>query len=206
MQLRELTRQTTAGGLASIAFSGTYLGMSMVWWVSLLIGASVYAGSLLLIERKPEEEEIFVAGTLTQNNVDEAVRQCKFSAHELRKVSRMTQVDDETSESLKRMSHLIDEIAKNYEQDPRDLNHSRSFVNNHLPKMMTLVKSFASLSERTVSEQSQSRLAKIGESLRGYESHIEVIQNACLDNDFKKLEWETSVLGDVMKIDRPRGS
>jgi len=205
IKLPELWRQMTAGCLASIAFSATYLGMSLVWWIALIIGISVYISSLLLIDRKPETQEIYIVGNLTQNNIDEAVRQCKFSAHELRKVSRLTQVDDKTSDALERMSHLIDEIATNYAQDPRDLDHSLSFVNNHLPKMMDLVKNFASLSERTVSQKSQSRLAKIAESLREYEPHIEVIQNACLENDFKKLEWETSVLGDVMKIDRPRG-
>lgn len=204
LKLKELWRQLLAGLLASGGFMAAYLGANLIWWAALLIGVAVYIAALLLIERAPEDEEVFVHANLTQADVNAAVEQCKQAAQALRKASRTNRIDADTATALERMAQLVDEIAVNYGQDPRDLKHSRSFVNNHLPKMMDAVNNYVSLSERTVSEQSQTRLLHVGAKLQGYVPHLQIIHDACLENDFEKLELETSVLGDVMKLDRPR--
>lgn len=66
--------------------------------------------------------------------------------------------------------------------------------------MMAVVGDYVRLSERTVTVESQQRLQQVGELIRGYVPHVQNMYDACLENDFEKLELETSVLGEVMRI------
>jgi 5-bromo-4-chloroindolyl phosphate hydrolysis protein len=203
LKLKELWRQILAGLLAAGAFSGVYLGLSLVWWAALLVGVAVYAAGLLLIERVPEDTEVYVYANLTQADINAAVQQCTQAAAQLRTASKANRIDANTAVALEKMAQLVESIGSNYQQDARDLKYSRNFTHYYLPKILELVKDYVSLSERTVTESSQARLQQVGNVIRGYLPNVQTIYNACLENDFEKLELETSVLGDVMKLAVP---
>ncbi len=203
LKLKELWRQMVAGIFAALAFTAVYLSLNLVWWAALLAGFAVYIASLLLIERKPEDSEVYVYDNLTQADINAAAQQCLQAAKELRSASKANRIDANTAIALERMAQLVDEIGANYQQDPRDLKHSRNFTNHYLPKILELVKDYVALSERTISEPSQERLKHVGGVIRGYLPNLQTIHDACLENDFEKLELETSVLGDVMKLAIP---
>ncbi|MEZ5452922.1 MAG: 5-bromo-4-chloroindolyl phosphate hydrolysis family protein [Thiothrix sp.] len=203
LKLKELWRQILAGVLAAGAFSAVYLGFSLVWWAALLAGFAVYAASLLLVERAPEDNEVYVYANLTQEDINAAVRQCLQAAKELRAASKANRIDADTAVALERMAQLVEDIGNNYREDARDLKHSRNFTNYYLPKILELVKDYVALSNRTVTDSAQQRLQQVGGVIRGYLPNVQTIHNACLENDFEKLELETSVLGDVMKLAIP---
>lgn len=203
LKLKELWRQMLAGVLAALVFSAVYLGFSLVWWAALLAGFAVYVATLLLIDRAPEDNEVYVYANLTQEDINAAVRQCVLAAKELRAASKANRIDANTAVSLERMAQLVEDIGRNYQQDARDLKHSRNFTNHYLPKILELVKDYVALSDRTITEPSQERLKHVGSVIRGYLPNVQTIHDACLENDFEKLELETSVLGDVMKLAIP---
>ncbi|MBU0654904.1 MAG: 5-bromo-4-chloroindolyl phosphate hydrolysis family protein [Gammaproteobacteria bacterium] len=203
LKLKEIWRQIVAGMLAALAFTAVYLGLSLVWWAALLIGLAIYAASLLLIERAPEDHEVYVYANLTQQDINAAVRYCMQAARDLRAASKANRIDANTAIALERMAQLVEEIGRNYQQDARDLKHSRNFTNHYLPKILELVKDYTALSDRTITESSQERLKQVGGVIRGYLPNVQTIHDACLENDFEKLELETSVLGDVMKLAIP---
>lgn len=202
-RVKELWRQVIAGVVAAGVFSAVYLGLNLVWWLALLVGVAVYVASLLLIERAPEDHEVYVYANLTQEDVNAAVARCMRAAKELRAASQVQRLDANTAVALERIAQLVEEIGKNYQQDPRDLKHSRSFIKHYLPKIEELVKGYVDLSARAITEESRARLTQVGSTIRGYLPHIQTIHNACLENDFEKLELETAVLGDVMKLANP---
>jgi hypothetical protein len=203
LKLKELWRQIAAGSLAALTFSVVYLGLGLVWWAALLAGLAVYAASLLLIERAPEDHEVYVYQNVTQAALNQAVQDCFDAARILRNASKASRIDATTAVALERMAQMIEAIGNNYQQDARDFKHSRSFITHYLPKIQELVSDYVALSERTVSAHSQARLGQVGNTIRGYLPHIETIHEACLDNDFDKLELETAVLGDVMRLANP---
>jgi 5-bromo-4-chloroindolyl phosphate hydrolysis protein len=203
LKLKELWRQIVAGILAALVFTLAYLGLNLVWWAALLIGLAIYVAALLLIERAPEDSEVYVYANLTQADINAAVKHCQQAAEELRAASKANRIDANTAIALESMAQLVEEIGRNYRQDARDLKHSRNFTNHYLPKIQELVKDYVGLSERTVSEHSQERLMQVGSTIRGYLPHLQTIHEACLENDFEKLELETSVLGDVMRLANP---
>lgn len=205
LKLKELPRQIVAGLLAAGAFTLAYLGVPLVWWAALLVGVAVYVAALLLIERAPEAYEVTVFANLTQADVQAAVQYCRQAAAELRAASKAKRMDAETAVALEKMAQLLDAIADSYRQDPRDLKHSRSFVQHHLPKIRTAVQDYVALGGLALTEQAQQRLVQVGATIRGYVPHIQSIYDACLENDFAKLELETSVLGDVMRLENQRG-
>lgn len=205
LKLKELARQVVAGLLAAAAFTAVYLGVPLVWWAALLVGLAVYVASLLLIERAPESHEVYVFANLTQADVQAAAAHCQQAAQELRTASQARRIDAETAVALEKMAQLIEAIGRNYLQDARDLKHSRSFAQHYLPKIQALVNDYVALSELTVSSSNaQTRLLQVGETIRGYLPHVQSIYDACLENDFEKLELETAVLGDVMRLANPK--
>lgn len=203
LKLKELWRQVVAGVFAALVFSVVYLGLGLVWWAALLAGFAVYAASLLLIERAPEDSEVYVFANITQSDINTAARQCQDAAEQLRKASKAKRLDADTATALGRMAQLVDDIGANYRVDARDLKYSRNFTNHYLPKILELVTDYVALSERATSGPSQERLHQVGGAIRGYLPNLQTIHDACLENDFEKLELETAVLGDVMKLAVP---
>lgn len=200
MRLKELPRQIVAGLIASLSFVITYLGLTLIWWLALGMGIAVYAAALLLIEREPEDNEVFVYDNITRFDINSAVESCRQAAEHLYHASRYNRIDTETAIAIERLSQLVEAIGNNYLSDGRDLKHSRIFISHYLPNMMAVVGDYVRLSERTVTVASQQRLQQVGELIRGYVPHVQNMYDACLENDFEKLELETSVLGEVMRI------
>lgn len=200
MRLKELPRQIVAGLIASLSFIIAYLGLTLIWWLALGMGIAVYAAALLLIEREPEDNEVFVYDNITRFDINSAVESCRQAAEHLYHASRYNRIDTETAIAIERLSQLVEAIGNNYLSDGRDLKHSRIFISHYLPNMMAVVGDYVRLSERTVTVASQQRLQQVGELIRGYVPHVQNMYDACLENDFEKLELETSVLGEVMRI------
>ena len=200
MRLKELPRQIVAGLIASLSFVIAYLGLTLIWWLALGMGIAVYAAALLLIEREPEDNEVFVYDNITRFDINSAVESCRQAAEHLYHASRYNRIDTETAIAIERLSQLVEAIGNNYLSDGRDLKHSRIFISHYLPNMMAVVGDYVRLSERTVTVASQQRLQQVGELIRGYVPHVQNMYDACLENDFEKLELETSVLGEVMRI------
>jgi len=201
IQMKETWRQLSAGILASAAFAIVYLVFSLTWQPALGIAVAVYIAAFLLIERAPEDHEVYVHENLTQNDLDKAIKYCRQAANKLSKVAQLKQIEARSAEALKNLAELVDHIADNYKDDPRDLKHSLSFVNHYLPRLLNIVQDFESLSAKALTPESQNRLHQIGNNIQAYVPHFQSIYDACLENDFKRLELETSVLGDVMKIE-----
>lgn len=200
IKLKELWRQILAGIIAGAGFAAAYIGLQLIWWVALLIGVAVYGAALLLIERAPEDHEVYVHSNVTQHDVNEAVDYCNQASKQLKQASRTKHIDESVAQTFIQLSELIEHIGTNYAQDARDLKHSYSFIKMHLPKILAITEDYVSLSERTVSDHSQQRLAQVGHMIQDYLPPVQRIHDACLENDFEKLELETSVLGEVMKM------
>jgi uncharacterized membrane protein YccC len=202
IKLKETTRQLLAGISASGVFALVYILFALKWLPALGIAFAVYIAIMLLIERAPEDSEVYIYENLTQHDLDKAVATCRQAAKKLQQVSKINHMEKETAESLEKLSQLVNHIADNYQEDPRDLKHSLSFVKHYLPRLNTIVDNFENLSGKALTPESQQRLSKIGHNIQGYVPHFQSIYDACLENDFKKLELETDVLGDVMKLNK----
>lgn len=201
IQMKEIWRQISAGLIASVAFATTYLTFALTWQAALGVAVAIYIAVFLLIERAPEDHEVFVHENLTQNDLEKAIKYCYQAANRLKKTAKLKQIEQPSANALKKLSDLVKHIADNYKDDPRDLKHSLSFVNHYLPRLLNIVQDFESLSTKALTPESQHRLQQIGHTIQTYVPHFQSIYNACLENDFKRLELETSVLGDVMKIE-----
>lgn len=201
IKLKETGRQLVAGIASSGVFALVYMVFALKWLPALGIAVAIYIAIILLIERAPEDSEVYVYANITQHDLDKAVAACRTSATKLKQVSRINRIDGETAASMETLSQLIHHIADNYRDDPRDLKHSLSFVRHYLPRLNTIVDNFENLSGKALTPDSQQRLGKVGQNIRDYVPHFQSIYDACLENDFKKLELETDVLGDVMKLE-----
>lgn len=200
LRLKELWRQLLAGFFAAGAFGFVYLFLSLQWLPAIAIALAVYIALLLLIERAPEDSEVLLHQHLNKNDLQKAVDYCRMAAKKLGKVSRVKSIDTETATAMQQLAQLVERIADNFQDDPRDLKHSIPLLKHYLPKLLDIAQDFEQLSKKLASTQQQQRLKKIATRIQSYVPHFQAIYDACLENDFKRLELESDVLGDVMKI------
>jgi DNA repair ATPase RecN len=200
IRLQELWRQLLAGFFAAGAFGFVYLLLALKWLPAIAIAFAVYIALLLLIERQPEDSEVLLPEHLNQDDLQKAVDYCRTAAKQLSKVSRVKSIDADTASAIQKLAQLVERIADNYQDDPRDLKHSIPLIKHYLPKLLSIVQDFEQLSKKLDSTQQQQRLRKIATRIQSYVPHFQAIYDACLENDFKRLELESDVLGDVMKI------
>ena len=199
-QLKELWRQLLAGFFAAGAFSFVYLLLALKWLPALAIAFAVYIALILLIERAPEDSEVLLHEHLNPKDLKKAIAYCHTAAKQLSKTSRVKSIDPDTAAAMQQLAQLVERIADNYQDDPRDLKQSIPLLKHYLPKLLSITQDFKQLSKKLDSTQQQQRLDKIAARIQSYVPHFQVIYDACLENDFKRLELESDVLGDVMKI------
>lgn len=201
--MKEMPRQILAGVTASAAFLSIFSVAKLVWWLALILAALVYAGVILLVPRKKEDHEIEVDIGVTRADLNAALDKCARAVRELQELSKEPKLKYVMADTLRKLAELTRQIAENYTSDPRDLRHSRGFVDHHLDKLMEIVRTYVTLRRQTLTPEAEERLEDIRKSVLEYVPHFEAIYNACLENDFLQLETATKALEQIMKIEAP---
>ncbi len=204
--MNELVRQLTAGAAASAVFLAGFLGAALVWWLALGLAAGVYAGVVLLVPRKREAHEIEVTAGVTRAELDHAIGLCRGAAAELTKLSESPAIRAEMAESFRRLADIVAAIGEDFQADPRDLRHSRGFVDHHLGALLEIARTYAKLRAARLDAAGEQRLSAARARILGYVDRFDAIYQACLANDFQKLETSTAALDQILEIDAPASS
>jgi 5-bromo-4-chloroindolyl phosphate hydrolysis protein len=192
MTLPEGMRQVVAGLGASAAFLGAFFGLNLVWWMGLVLAAPVYLAILLLIGRRPEAREVYVADGVTKAELDEALNALTSAAGKMRELALAARGPDKIE--FQRMAELFEAIRGHHSADPRDFRHTRRFIRHDLPRLVDTARNYVDLS-RKATGANRDRLAALGHRIRGFTPILEKIDQACLENDFMALEVQVDVLG-----------
>ncbi|MGB0749152.1 MAG: 5-bromo-4-chloroindolyl phosphate hydrolysis family protein [Magnetospiraceae bacterium] len=196
-------RQLIAGVAASALFLGGFFGLSLVWWVPLLLAVGAYVGVLLVVPKAKAPHEIEVSDGITKAEVDRAVQHCERAAAELRDLATEPKISEKMADTFEHMAKIIHEIGENFQSDPRDMVHARSLTDHHLDAMLDVARTYVSLRKATLNETAQARLDKVRDVILGYVEHFDAIYNACLANDFQRLEVATTALDQILKMETP---
>ena len=201
--LKEAPRQIVAGLAASAVFVGLYVGASLVLWLALALSVAVYAGLLIAIPRKKDDEEIELDAGVTQADVKAAVAKCQRAARELRRLSQEPRLADTMHDALRHLAELTEQIADSYTKDARDLRHSRGFVDHHIDQLVEISQTYVSIRRQALTRDAENRLSTIRDAITSYVPQVEAIYHACLENDFKRLELNTQALSAIMQVEAP---
>ncbi|MCI4661654.1 MAG: 5-bromo-4-chloroindolyl phosphate hydrolysis family protein [Neomegalonema sp.] len=189
--LPETSRQIVAGLAAAVSFLLLYIPLSLVFWLALLLSLAVYAAALLLIRRQPPPSETMLTDGVSEADLHQALAALAQSSNRLRALEARAPVSDRGL--FDQMADLLQRIRQHHVDDPRDLRHTRRFLRHDLPRLVETSESYVDLASKAAGDNLE-RVARLGERIRGFAPVLERIDQACLENDFLKLEVEAEVL------------
>ena len=196
MRVPDGARQIVAGLGASAAFLGAFFGLSLVWWLALLLAVPVYGALLLIVERKPPPEEIRVADGVSEADLTAAIDALTAASSRMRRLAMGATGPDKAQFS--RMAELFEAIRGHHTKDPTDFRHTRRFIRHDLPRIVQTSEQYVELGKKA-SGTNRERLELLGERIRSFTPVLEKIDQACLENDFLALEVQVEVLGDQLE-------
>ncbi len=192
MGLHEGPRQVLAGGLAAAIFLGLFFGLTLVWWLALVLAGVAFGALLLVIPRKRRAEEILRGTAVTQADMEKAASALKDHTQRLdRSLPALPPSDRAAVQSM--AAHLMS-IHDNVLKDPEDYRSTRRFIFTYLPNMVQTIESYAGIAGQATGAQAD-RVAQLGAQIRAYVPVIEEIDRACIENDISALEAEVDALG-----------
>ncbi|MEO0912828.1 MAG: 5-bromo-4-chloroindolyl phosphate hydrolysis family protein [Pseudomonadota bacterium] len=196
MHLPEGARQIVAGMVSALAFLGLFFGLTLVWWAAFGLSALIFLAVLLIVRRKPGDDEIVVSGRTTEADIREAGRLMERASERLAAAEmRMPEADRST------VSAMVDHIGSIRAQilsDPEDYRRARRFITFYLGHMVETVERYTDLSEKSRGRH-QERLAPLSAQIEAFLPALERIDAACLENDFTALESQMEALAVQMK-------
>jgi len=192
MELPETQRQVVAGGAASLVFLGSFFGLSLVWWLSVVLALAVFAAVLLIVGRRKPPAEEYVADGVTRADLNQAIDALTGASARMRRLAMGARGADR--QHFTRMAELFEAIRGHHQEDPRDYRHTRRFIRHDLPRIVDTAEKYVDLARKATGENRE-RVATLGERIRSFTPVLEKIDQACLENDFMMLEVQVDVLG-----------
>lgn len=183
-----------AGALAVVLFVVLYFGFSAHPALAGASGVAAYGGALYLTRRRrpaPPPPERMLTPDVSEGDLQAAVAALRGASARLRAIEARAPV--EVGDAIEEMAARLGRIAELHERDPRDLKHTRNFVRHDLERMVETCERFVDLAGRSDPTDGR-RLSPIAERVRGFAPALAKIEEACLENDFMRLEVEAEIL------------
>ncbi len=185
-------RHALAGLLAAAVFLGLFFGAALDPAVAAAVAAGAYLATFLIAARRPPRQaERMLTPDVSESDLDAALAAFRNASARLQAIESRAPV--EVGDAIEEMAARLRRIADLHEKDPRDLKHTRNFVRHDLERMVETCERFvdlAALSDPTDGK----RLSPIGERIRAFAPALAKIEQACMENDFLRLEVEAEVL------------
>jgi 5-bromo-4-chloroindolyl phosphate hydrolysis protein len=139
-----------------------------------------------VMQRQSPEEKRDPAPGISRKSLDDAVRKVRDTARDFDRLAN--DIDKrEIVEVVRNISKTLREIAYNFEDDPSDIEMSRTFIEKRLGEAVDIVSAYARLSRRSLDDRGQSQLLETEDAIRridrGFAEHLQ----RCLSNDLSKL-------------------
>lgn len=192
MGLYDGPRQIVAGVLAAMVFLGLFFGVTLVWWLALILGAVTYGALLLIIPKRRRADEIQLGARVSAADMQNAGAALLEHARTLE--TTLDKLPELDAQAVGEMAAHIRSIRDNVLRDPDDYRLTRRFISTYLPNVVQTVETYADLAARTTGEQAE-RLSHLGAQIRGFNKVVEDIDRACIENDLAALESEVDALG-----------
>lgn len=199
--LSDTPRQVLAGGVSGAVFLGLFFGMSLAWWLALVLAAVVYAAALLIIPRRKALTEIQLGARTTAADLEAAGQALLEAASRFETAAGRLDADD--AAAVADMARHVRSIRDNVLNDPEDYRLTRRFITSYLPNMVESTEAYANLWSRAQGREPE-RLAQLGAQIRGFGPVLDEIDRACIENDFAALESEVDALGTQLNRRLPR--
>ncbi|MCI4665003.1 MAG: 5-bromo-4-chloroindolyl phosphate hydrolysis family protein [Neomegalonema sp.] len=191
--LPDPVRHALSGVVASAAFLALFFGLAIEPALSAPAALIVYIAVFLMTTRRPPSTERMLADDVSEADLRAAVAALEAASERLARAEE--RAPRSVKEVLAEMSARLRRIAEHHVTDPRDLRHTRRLIRHDLVRMVETCEGFVDLAHRAGGADRE-RLNGIAERIRTFSPALAKIEQACLDNDFMRLEVETEVLSE----------
>lgn len=133
-----------SGVAASGVLAWTAIGLSIPIWASLLAGVGTFGGVYLMGYHSLEKRMLRQADAMSRDATLQLIKENSEKISEIRSLSKSIR-DKEIKEKISSICTLADQIIKNFEEDPSDLDKARRFL-LYIDRFLSIIQRYARLS------------------------------------------------------------
>lgn len=196
MELPETPRKFAAAGTASVVFAGSYVGLSLAWWLSVVLALLVFGLMLRIIGLRAPTDDERVPDGIARSDLDAANDALSKASATMRRLAERAR--EEERKTFARLADLFEAIRAHHLDDPGAYQHTRRFVRRDTPRIVDTAETYVALSgNATVTDVV--RIREMGERIRQVVPVLEKIDQACLESDVMMIEVQIDVLGHLLE-------
>lgn len=200
------TAQAVLAGLAGLAaFAATYVLGGVLWWVALVPALAVMAAVFVLIPRQREAAEVEVALGVTLAELNRVVARTQDTATRFQALAKRIP-DRSVARAVAEIAGITQDIARNFQADPKDIRSATDFLDYHLGKAFEVIDSYAALATAArLSDAERAKLAEVGGTILEIQQLFHDHLVSLRSDDVKALSHATEALKTIaLTLERPR--
>lgn len=200
------TAQTLLAGCAGTgAFAAAYTLGGLVWWVALVPAVAATLATFVLVPRRREAAEVEVAAGVTLAELNRVVAHTQDTAQRFRVLAKRIR-DRQVARAVDEIAGITQDIARNFQADPKDIRSAYDFLDYHLGKAFEVIDAYATLSTAArLSEAETAKLAEVGKTILEIQQLFHDHLVSLRADDVKALSHATEALKTIaFSLERPR--
>lgn len=191
MQPYGMQRQLVAAGVALTVFFGAFVGLDLVWWLSVTLAVTVFGIMLRLVRGRLVLGKDRVARGVSRADLDAALDALDQASARMRRLATAARVEER--QMFTGIADLFEAIRDNHAQDPRNCVHTRKFIRHDMPRIVDTAETYVALAAEATGD-TVPRIRALGERIRRIVPVLDKIEQACSTHDVMMLAVQIDAL------------
>ncbi len=190
-------KEVISGILGGTFFATTYLAVGIPILPALIVGASAFLGSELLMSKT----HVFTFDKVNEDNVEEAMKDAKRKSKHILDMSSKTD-DKEIQKHLKDISATTNKIIDTVLSNPKKIKQSEKFFTYYLPLTVEIINKYDEIENKKLSSKDvETFFEHACGSLKEINSSFKKILNNMYESDIENATADMKVLNNILKSD-----
>lgn len=199
--MKTITREITAGGIASAGFLVVLFPFSFPLVVSMLVAGGLYGGAKLALPRDPEDHEITVSPGMTLEQAKKMLAEGYASADRFREVAKSIN-DADVRKIVMGTAEVITDLFKSFEEDPENLVTIHAFMTDHLGRAYEIIQNYARLSNKPhLDANTMQKMARVADMINKIHDAIKAQYLQIINNELTELDTAGKVFKSILEVE-----
>ena len=190
-------KEVLSGLLGGTFFAATYLAIGIPLIPAIIVGASAFIGSELLMSKS----KIIAFDKVNEENVDKVLNDAKDKNKYLLEMSSKID-DEEVVKYLKEINNTTNKIINTVNKNHKKIKQSEKFFTYYLPMTVGIVKKYDEIeNQRLSSNESKLFFENANKTLLEINNSFKKILDNLYESDIVNASADMKVLNNILKSD-----
>lgn len=190
-------KEILGAALGGAFFAIPYLGLSIAFAPSLIIGCAAFGASQLALSGIKNKETLKDTDRSLYEKINTAKKQNKEIYNLISKVNKV-----ETKNSLKSINNTVNEILQVVENNPNKAKKINNFFDYYLPVLIKIIDRYDEIEDKNLtSTESKNFITKADKMIKDTSSAFDTILSSLYQKDIVDADAEMKVYDLMLKAD-----